>query len=220
MSHVNYRVDMLRMAAMAVLVAVCGPRLASAQNAPASLPSADLAKAYAPADRVLLLSIVARAGVPRGLDVFTQQMGASFDFADCPPGAGAAFKKAMAAHLDEQKSQLREDMASGFAPPFTHDELVALDRFYQLTPVLLAPRTDPHDSKSVSATEGAEADALAKSPGVVRYVDSFATAMAPMMEHFGRIATTALHEVCPTKKGLQVESTGLQSVTKDGSPPP
>ena len=172
---------------------------AEADSGPPAPPKVDPARAYGPEDLALLEGVIAKAGIPTNLIVIARQIGDHVDFTGCPASAKAAFVDGVASHLDEQKAQLRAEVASGFDPLFSHAELVALNRYYQLTPIFLMPDTKLPDPKPLSDSEKAEADALVKDPGVVRYNHSLATAIAPLQGEMARVATTALHESCPTK---------------------
>ncbi|MBV9994101.1 MAG: hypothetical protein JO127_02705 [Caulobacteraceae bacterium] len=185
-----------------------------------SASGVDLIEAYAPADLSVLLGIMAKAGIPEGLDFAARQMPET-TFASCAAGTKAAFIQAVDAHLQDQEFALRADMASGFEPAFTHGELTVLDHVYQLRPMLLAPTPNSPPVKAPTPAEEAEADALGKNPVVVRFVGSFGKAMTPMMEHVAQIMTAALHETCPGMQDQQFNSIGLHSETRGpGLPPP
>jgi hypothetical protein len=186
---------------------------------PRTMAKVDLAKAYAPADLALLLGVIARTGIPLTVDMFSVPMAAHGGFSGCPSGAQKKFAKAYQAGLADRAGAIRSAIAAQYDPPFSHDELATLDRYYQIAPMQLVGGPALPKGRRLSAAEAAESQALFKTAAVGRYVAGFPTAIAPMMEGLADLATDSLHQVCPAKQDQRVNSAGLQAVYRNPAAP-
>lgn len=195
-------------------------RAALAARPPAGAgPKVDLDKAYSPPDLSLLLNVIAKTGIPLTVDMFSGFMANDGGFSGCPSSARGRFTKTYQAKVAERAPAIRSAVAAQYDPPFSHEELVTLDRYYQIAPMQLVGGTTLPKGRKLSAAETAESQALFKTAAVGRYVGGFATAIGPMMDALADVATDSFHEVCPGKPDLRVNSTGLKSVTPNPAAP-
>jgi hypothetical protein len=106
--------------------------------------------------------------------------------------------------MRDEAATLQSKVAESFDPPFSHPDLVALGRFYALSPVFLRPTTgDPPPPRKLTPAEQAEADQLKQNPAVTRYIQGIGPAINSLQGDVGRIMTAALQKNCPNLQTQQ-----------------
>lgn len=179
----------------------------------------DLTMAYSAADLDAFKALLARFHLADILKSMSDQMKGGVAFTQCPTGAESVLTSRMTSVIAMQDEQFKADMASGFQPPFSHADLILVDRYVRSSGLRAAPLKSLPAGKPQTAKQLEESTQLAETAAVARFVKTFGSSMAPMMEQLAEEQTAALHEVCPELKDVEFHSTGLQSQNdQPGSP--